>query len=386
MKKFDWKGIIKANIIVLKFVGLWPAGDETYGCNLYTLYAIVSTILFHFGHNLFQTVNLFLILDDLEAVTGTIFILLMKIASSLKAYHLIKNMKMLKKLMITINCNLFQPKNSEQKILIQPNIKAWRICVSTFSTFTVSALFLSSLYPVLDKSFYQYRLPFLAWYPYNTKTSPQYEITYIYQALSVISLAVVTLGIDSLIAALNMFIAAQFDILNNDLRNLHPVNNNNNNNSIDVVNDLKKCVHHHREILKFADYANRFYNWLLLVQFFVGGVSIGLSMFQLTLVIPFSPEFYMLLTYGTAISVQVFMYCWFGNQIEVKSSDLSYSVFESDWTDLPPEVMKNFIIFTMRIQRPLKIAALNLFYLSLTTYVKILKTSWSYFALLRQIT
>ncbi|RZC39969.1 7tm 6 domain containing protein, partial [Asbolus verrucosus] len=321
-----------------------------------------------FGHNFFQTVNLFLILDDLQAVTGTIFILLMELAASLKAYYLIKDMKMLKHLMVTINCDLFQPKNSEQRTLIQPNIKAWRTFVSAFWTLTVPALFFWSSFPILDKTVKKYRLPFLAWYPYNTKISPQYELTYVHQVLSIVFLSVVNINIDSLIAALNMFIAAQFDILSNDLRNLHKINKDT---STDVINNLKKCVHHHREILKFADYANRFYNWLLLVQFFVGGVSIGLSMFQLTLVIPFSTEFYMLLTYGTAVSVQVFMYCWFGNQIEVKSSELSYAVFESNWTGLPPAVKKNFIIFVLRVQRPLKMAALNLFYLSLETFVKV---------------
>ncbi|RZC42564.1 7tm 6 domain containing protein, partial [Asbolus verrucosus] len=383
MERLNWKEIIKADIIMLKITGLWPAGDETYGCNLYTLYAIVSTILFQFGHNLFQTINLFTILDDLQAITGTIFILMMELSSTLKTYYLVKNMKMLKQLMLTINCDLFQPKNFEQRMLIQPTINAWKTFTFTYLTFTAPALFFWSMYPVFDRTVKNYRLPFLAWYPYNTKISPLYELTYIHQALSIVFIAVATMGIDNLIAALNMFIAAQLDILSNDLKNLNRVNNNNN--SVDVVNDLKQCVHHHREILKFADNANQFYNWLLLVQFFVGGVSIGLSMFQLTLVIPLSTEFYMLLTYGGAVLVQGFMYCWFGNEIEVKSNVLSYAVFECDWTGLPPEIMKNFIILVLRLQRPLKIAALNLFYLSLATYVKILKTSWSYFALLRQV-
>ncbi|RZC39909.1 7tm 6 domain containing protein [Asbolus verrucosus] len=378
MKKFDWKETIKRNIFMLKTVGLWPTGDETYGCNLYTLYAIVSTALFQFGHIFFQTVNLFLILDDLQAVTGTIFILLMEMAASLKTYCLVKNMKMLKQLMVTINSDFFQPKNMQQKYLIQPNINAWKTFVSTFWIFAVPSLFFWCSFPVLDKTVREYRLPFLAWYPYDTKTSPQYEITYIYQALAINFLAVVNINIDSLIAALNMFIAAQFDILCDDVRNLQHEKKN-------VIKYLKNCIHHHREILRFADYANQFYNWLLLVQFFVGGVSLGLSMFQLTVVVPFSSEFYMLLTYGNAVLVEVFMYCWFGNEIEVKSSNLSYAIFESDWTSLSPDIKKNVIILTISVQKPLKISALNLFYLSLETFVKILRTAWSYFALLRQV-
>jgi hypothetical protein len=34
--------------------------------------------------------------------------------------------------------------------------------------------------------------------------------------------------------------------------------------------------------------------------------------------VPFSNEFLSLLGYGIAITVQIFMYCWFGNEVEVK--------------------------------------------------------------------
>ena len=31
-----------------------------------------------------------------------------------------------------------------------------------------------------------------------------------------------------------------------------------------------------------------------------------------------SNEFYTLFSYGVAITVQIFMYCWFGNEVEIK--------------------------------------------------------------------
>jgi hypothetical protein len=63
MKTFDWTLTIKVNLLLLKVVGLWPNGDETYKCNLYTLYAIISGMLFTIGHNLLQTINLFFLLE-----------------------------------------------------------------------------------------------------------------------------------------------------------------------------------------------------------------------------------------------------------------------------------------------------------------------------------
>ncbi|RZC39451.1 7tm 6 domain containing protein, partial [Asbolus verrucosus] len=284
----------------------------------------ISVVIFQIGHVFFQTVNLFLIANDLEAVTGTIFILLTDIGAFIKTYCLVKNMKMLKQLMITLNSDLFQPKNLEQKNLVQK---------------------------IFDKTVKEYRLPFLAWYPCNSKQSPQYELTYLYQALAINFTAMANVNTDTLIAALNMYIGAQFDILCDDLRNL---NKGGKSSSEEINQTLRNCIHHHREILKFADYTNEFCNWLIFIQFFV-------------------------------VSVEAFMYCWFGNEIEIKSSKLPYAVFESDWTGLSPEVKKNLIIFVLRVQKSVRIYALGLFYLSLETFVKIFRTSWSYFALLRQV-
>ncbi|RZC33043.1 7tm 6 domain containing protein, partial [Asbolus verrucosus] len=247
---------------MLKMVGLWPPDEDLYSFNFYTLYAFSSSAIFQIGHIFFQSANLYFVMDDLQSVTGTIFILLTEFAVALKTYCLMKNMKTLKQLMVTINCDLFQPKSLEQRKLIQPNLTTWQVTVSAYWVCAFGCLFFWSLFPIFDKSVKNYRLPFLAWYPYNYKTSPQYEFTYLYQVLAICFIAMVNVNIDSLIGALNMYIAAQFGLLCDDLRNLHGGEEI----SLDINKKLKNCFLHHREILKFADSANEYYNWLLFVQ------------------------------------------------------------------------------------------------------------------------
>ncbi|RZC32149.1 7tm 6 domain containing protein [Asbolus verrucosus] len=351
-----------------------------------------------YAHVFFQTVNLYFVKDDLKAVTGTIFILLTDIGASLKIYCLMKNMKILKQLMITLNCDLFQPKNLHQRKLIQPNLNSWTMFFWVFWILALGCLFFWSLFPILDRTVKDYRLPFLAWYPFDYRKTPTYQMAYVHQILGITFTAISNDNIDNLIAALNMYIGAQFDILCDNLKNIFDKDA-----PADTDKKLKGCVHHHKEILKFAEEANTFYNWLLFVQFFVGGISLGLAMFQLTVVslvifglfliltfnvfevVPFSSEFYSFVIYGNAVLVEVFMYCWFGNEIEVKSSKVPYAVFESDWTGLSPNIKKNLVIFVSRVRRPLQISAFGLFFLSLETFVRILRTAWSYFALLRQV-
>ncbi|KAJ3635798.1 hypothetical protein MTP99_008677 [Tenebrio molitor] len=377
MEKFDWKLTISRNIFMLKIVGLWPPGDDTYTTNLYSLYSFISILLFIYGHNFFQTVNIFFIFPDLEAIAGTIFVTLSEMLTMVKSYYMVQNMGILKQLMVTIKSDIFQPKNSRQIQMIRPSLTFWKTVSSMLWGASSGAVFFWATYPILDKSVQQRRLPFLAWYPYDTTISPLYEFTYIYQIISVAFIAAATLSIDTLIAALNMFIGAQCDILCDDLRHLPG-------DEPDFNRTLLKCIEHHKEILRFARNSNNFFNWIVLVQFFISAASIGITMFQLTVVAPFSSEFFSLVTFGMAIIVEIFMYCWFGNDVEIKSENISGAVFQSDWTSGLLNTKKTMIYFIMRCQTPLKMSALNLFYLSLDTFVRILRMSWSYFALLHQ--
>ncbi|XP_063925984.1 uncharacterized protein LOC135139614 [Zophobas morio] len=119
---------------------------------------------------------------------------------------------------------------------------------------------------------------------------------------------------------------AQFDILCDNLKNLHLGEDDSK-----CKEKLKICFQHHREILSFGKSTNKFLNWIVFFQFFASAVSIGLIMFELTVIAPFSSEFYSAISYGGSIIVQAFMYCWYGNELMLKSGNLAYAIFEAEW-------------------------------------------------------
>ncbi|KAJ3648705.1 hypothetical protein Zmor_020486 [Zophobas morio] len=379
MEKFDWKETIKRNIFMLKILGLWPSGN-TYTIDVYSTYSLISILAFIYGHNFFQAINIYFIFPDLEAIAGTIFVTLSEMLTMVKTYYVVQNMQMLKQLMVDINEDHFQPRNSTQIKMIEPSLNFWKTTSTLLWGMSGGAVFFWATYPILDGSVKENRLPFLAWYPYDTTISPFYEITYIYQIISVAFIAATTLTIDTLIAALNVFIGAQCDILCDNLKYVFVEDRLN-----ASVAKLLSCFNHHKEILRFAYDSNNFFNWIVFVQFFISGASIGITMFQLTITTPFSSEFFSLVTFGNAIIVEIFMYCWFGNEVEIKSANIPVAIFHSDWLKAAEKTKKDMVFFLMRCQRPIKMSALNLFYLSLETFVRILRTSWSYFALLNQV-
>ena len=226
----------------LRVLGFWPSGYETYKLDPYTVYS-VCMYLFVASHNIFQTVYIFQVYTDLEALAAIIFVLFTDWLDALKGYYFFRNMKLLKKLMIELENEQFQPKHLRQRQFLQPLFNSWKLAFYTFVFFAFFTLLLLVIFPILDGSFGDHRLPFFAWYPYNITISPMYEITYFYQVICIWFLASVCLNVDNFIAALMMYVGGQCDILCDNLRNLKQVNFNKN---------LISCIEHHKKIVRYV--------------------------------------------------------------------------------------------------------------------------------------
>ncbi|RZC39620.1 7tm 6 domain containing protein [Asbolus verrucosus] len=172
-------------------------------------------------------------------------------------------MGMVKQLMKTLNSDLFQPKTAKQIILVKPSLEFCNITYKILTFMAVGTAFFWSIFPILDDSYKDYRLPIPAWYPYNTKTPPFYEITYVYQVLGTYFMALTNVCIDTLIASLNMYVGTQIDILCDDLRNLDDPDEEG------ISKKLTACIKHHKGILSFAGNSNEFVKWIFFLQFFI---------------------------------------------------------------------------------------------------------------------
>ncbi|KAJ3663339.1 hypothetical protein Zmor_007628 [Zophobas morio] len=308
LAKFNSKHKIGANLFFLRLVGLWPIGCDSYKFSAYTTHAIISIIIIMGSYNFARVMNLFFIYTDLEELTGSIYLTVTDCLVLVKMYFFVQNIRMLKELIGHLDSDLFIPKNETHINLILNGVKAWRISYKSFWVMVAGTLSSWSIVPLFDHD--KRRLPLEAWYPYDIKLSPYYEITYICQVVSIWFLATANMNMDSFMAALMMFIGTQCDILCDDLRNLPEKD--------EFNKKLLDCVTHHKDVLRFAENSNKAYNIIILGQFFTSCLAIALSMFQMTLVDMTSNDGLGFLFYICAMTVQLFQYCWFGNEIEVK--------------------------------------------------------------------
>jgi hypothetical protein len=243
MLNLDWKWSINTNIYILRLMGLWPR-DGIYKLDLYTLWTLTATILFTCGHTFFQFCSIFFVLNDLENFSDNSNIPFAMLLSLIKPYSLIKNMKTLNHLVALLSKTLFNPENIRQQILIQSSMNTWNVVYLLFSVCAFFVVLAFSVLPFWDGSFREGRLPFSAWYPYDTQQSPIYQIMYVYQVLGMGYLVGFLLNTDVLIALLNTFVGVQCDILCDKLRNLQDTG------SSAARKELIGCIQLHKKILR----------------------------------------------------------------------------------------------------------------------------------------
>ncbi|KAJ3663355.1 hypothetical protein Zmor_007641 [Zophobas morio] len=309
MEKFVWQITIKVNIFVLRLIGLWPKGRDNYKIDSYTLYSLLLLIFFMTMHDAVLTYTLLQVYTNLEALTEVIFMYGLETLLIFKVCCFMKNMTSVKEIMHHLNDDLFQPKNPQQIILVHPGLKEWKITYTIFSTSMVANIFFWTFYPILDGSVKERRLPFLALYPYDFKKSPFYQLTYLHQIISVSLMAIAAINIDMFLGAVMAYIGSQCELICDNLKNIQEYN---------FAETFLKCVRQYKLVLTVVEKFEGFFSFIVLGQLLASGVCIGLAMFHLTLVVPLSSEFYSLLFYIISISLQIFQYCWFGNQVEMK--------------------------------------------------------------------
>lgn len=76
-------------------------------------------------------------------------------------------------------------------------------------------------------------------------------------------------------------------------------------------------------------------------------------------------------SYASAMLFQLFLPCYFGNEIIIKNSLIQNEMFASQWTAESKLFKKNMIIFCENLNKPTKITAGRRFDLSLSTFTSV---------------
>lgn len=241
MSLVDWTLPVQINVKVFRFCGLWPEKDVGYKFDFHAFRLFVIAIVFMSGHWITQGINIYFTRTNLEALIGTIYVFLLEGLLLMKVYSWTQTVKKLQRMLEILNTEKFQPRNDNQKKMIENNFWFYNFVYKVYGISLIPTHVFWFTYPLLDDLSSQ--LPFMAWFPYDVSKTPAYQLTYLFQVIAVIFISLLNFTIDTFVVAFIMYIGCQFDILCDNIKNLHKLGSN-------IKENIIFCIEQHKDILK----------------------------------------------------------------------------------------------------------------------------------------
>ncbi|XP_060520308.1 odorant receptor 4-like isoform X6 [Cylas formicarius] len=326
--------------------------------------------------NSLQVVNLILHFGNLKRMAELGYIMLICMMGESLSVQSFFSRQSFKDLIHMLSEQLFQPKNAIELAIVEKIFKS-------FMRIKNSMLFVSGLCMVAccgTASLYrsQRKLPLAAYYPFDVTVSPYYDIVYAHQSLAIIFYAfnnVFGFAISSMFAH---FLGLQCDLLCQRVTRIGK-------NGSDIRQEFLECIRHHRLILKFLKTTEKVFGKIYFGQLFASTTALCMDLFLLSLTEPKTFEFFYLVVYLLAVANLLLVPCWFSTEMTRKSENIPFAAYSCDWVDSSNSFKKELIFFIRRAQRPLKFYAVDFFEISVETFVKIIRTSLSYYAVLNNL-
>ncbi|XP_050315801.1 odorant receptor 4-like [Anthonomus grandis grandis] len=242
------------------------------------------------------------------------------------------------------------------------------------------------------------RLPYYSWMPFSYDKGPNYLLAMSYQAGPMISYAYSIVGMDTMymnimncVAGNLMIIQGAFLVLRE--RCLNRIGENITEHDLIILENDKVLPEMKRELMKIMRHLQVTYGacqnlenihrYVTLCQVTATLFILCTCLFLVSSAPPLSKQFIAESVYMAAMFFQLFLYCWFGNEVTLKFEEIPRYIWESNWLATDKTFKKNMIFTMMRARRPVYFTAGKFSPLTLPTFVSIIKTSYSIFALIK---
>nr|XP_012223370.1 PREDICTED: odorant receptor 46a, isoform A-like [Linepithema humile] len=377
--------LLTLNFLIYTIGGVWrPIEWSSNGAKLsYDTFTFIILFMLYFLV-LSQFLYIALVVDNIDDFVTNSFILVGAIAVCCKATIVTKRRQAIINLVQLLLKEPCKPRN-ENEILIQAKfddfIKSCTIKYLLLATGSVTSVTIGSVLAVM-----QGHLPYRVWLPFDTNIPLIFWIISIQQIMTVIFATIINIGTETLVFGLFLQTCVQFEIFECRLLKLvtdktrfmeqYPTLSN----KKIIISDY---IRHHLIIYKYAKTVNAVFNQALFLQF-CGSILILCSCVYYISIHITESETVTLLTYIICMFVQIYLYCWSGNEVILKSMSVGDAVYNSDWPSLSVSEKKDLWMIMMRSTIPTKFSSSFLITLSLQAYSNILKTSYSAFNVLQQ--
>ncbi|XP_072753277.1 odorant receptor 46a-like isoform X2 [Anoplolepis gracilipes] len=221
-------------------------------------------------------------------------------------------------------------------------------------------------------NFSEKKLTYRAWVPFEYSSMISFCLLYVHQLVGLATGALINVACDSLICGLLAHVCCQYEILTYRLNRM-----------LDS-DSLRNCVQQHCKIFRLAFLVNTNFRMIISVQFLMSMFVVCFNLYVISLS-KLDARCIRLALFMGCMLTQIFVYCWYGNQVRLKSRQFVDNIFEIKWLTLNKNLKKSLIIMMERTVMPIEITSAYTFSVNLDSFMTILKTSYSTYNLLQQM-
>ncbi|XP_050351057.1 odorant receptor 94a-like [Nymphalis io] len=331
-----------------------------------------------------QIVDLIQIWGNLPLMTATIFLLFTNLALGTKVINAIWRKNTILSMLEESNDELSNESRELGKEIIRRSDRE--------TTKQLALYFALSYTTVLGwaSSAEKNQLPLRAWYPYDTSKTPTYQLTYAHQTIAVSLAAVVNICLDTLVTSLIAQCRCRLRLLALSLRNLcDDLEISDKGVMTDASNTivserLQNCVLRHQTVLAQTRLLQTCFSASIFAQFCVSMVIICVTAYQLAFSTSFTRVVSMV-AYLTVMMLQVFLYCYHGNQLVEESEGVSGAAYDCPWYTCSLPIRRSLLLLMTRTRRAARLTAAGFTELSLSSFMSIIKASYTFFTVLQQM-
>ncbi|XP_032691024.1 odorant receptor Or1-like [Odontomachus brunneus] len=363
--------IMQFPLVTLTIAGCWPPSSWSTFCKrtVYNVYTIIVTLLL-FTFMVPQFMDIVLNVDNADDFTDTFYVMLAMVIAVCKMLGLLLNRKNIEMLTHTLVEKPFKPLGPDEIEIRQKfnNLIQNKAMVYTFMIETTCAsMGLTSLLTEFRNGNLAYR----EWIPYDYYSSDiLFYITYFHQMISLTAASIVNVACDNVICGLLLHICCQIEILECRLKK-----------SLRNQSDFGECVYLHNRIYKFSYAMNKNFKFIIAGQFIVSTLVVCSSLYRLAKT-ELSAKYIPLALYTICMLIQILIYCWYGNEVRLKSIQFADQIFDMDWLALDKKTKENLIMIMNRSLIPIEFSSAHIL-MNLESFGKLLKVSYSIYNVLQ---
>ncbi|XP_050293710.1 odorant receptor Or2-like [Anthonomus grandis grandis] len=373
--RIPWRKAIATTETVLKITGIWPQEVKSYWSSIRLFVFITLSLIFDITiivelRNLMRT-------QDYEALSTHLSTFGLYIGYSIKILIFQFKKKNFLNMLSIIDLPIFED--------YPPRMEKYKTdCISMsngIANFYISCVAIS-VFMYLNKPLYtDASLPISFSYDLNSLT---YVLILALQCFGNYYLVMIGISFDMIIIGLINIATAQLDILGDTIVGFRAKN-------FKCIKEeehafFKQCVKRHQTIIRFVNETENIFTFIFLTQCLSSVTSICNGAFQLTHTGKlWSIHFIFNCAFAFDVLFEIGICCWFAGLLTIKSLEVADACYNYTWLNSPASTKKLLLIILMRSQRPLYITAGKYARLSMTSFLMVLKTAYSYFALMQSL-